>query len=191
MNVYITKKNVVKWVVCVDIVPTVITMVMILQWNSNNTTLMTIIVGIIWLIAIIVNVLLFKEASGNPYPLSYLVDYDTLIRYMKEEEKVSLDNSLEAGFHYYLYSNNEKNEVQAWYHTFSNDESEKAKGNIYYWNKEEFNSLENLVENKIQRYEGHILIELIDSDNVMLNEYRSSHPELNVVNYIENLPKRL
>ncbi len=187
MKIAITKKSLIPLLVLIFASPIIISIVMIFQWNPENGILMGVIIGIIWAFAFFTSYICIKEVKNNPYPFSYLLDYETLIKYMKEEEKFSFDNKLEGGFHYYLYQNNEKIEVQAWYYTFSSIESEKEKGNIYYWNKEEFNSLDSLIENKIKRFDGYILIELIDSDNKMLNDFKETHKELDVVKYIENL----
>ncbi len=148
---------------------------------------MGIVLGIIWLIAIVISCVVLIYNKKNPYPFFYLVDYETLIQYMKKEEEFAFTNQLEAGFHYYLYQNNNKIEIQAWYNVFSKFESEKIKGNIYYWDKEEFDSLNNLIESHIKPFDGYILIELIDADDVMLNKFKENHKELDVVSYVEKL----
>ena len=188
-SIPISKKDSYIWLALIYIVPIIISVVMILQWDNNNALIMGIVLFIVWLIAIIISVLILKEVKKNPYPFSYLVDYDTLIKYMREEENFSIENNLESGFHYYLYLNNEKVEVQSWYFSFSKIEEEAAKGSVYYWNKEEFNSLDSLIENKLGRFDNYVLIELIYSDNVMLNEYKKSHPELDIEKYIEELKR--
>lgn len=167
------------------IVPIMLTIIMLFQYDSKNALIMISTLCIIWLIAFIITYFIIKGYKNNPYPFSYLVDYDTLIKYMKEEENYCMEDKLVAGFHYYIYLTNEKIEVQAWHYSFSNIASEKSKGDIFYWNKEEFNSLESLIKNKIKQYDGHVLIELIDSDNKMLNEYKNNHEELDVKAYIE------
>lgn len=190
MNIAITKKNIFVWLILTYIVPIILSIVMLSQWDEKNAILMTIIICIIWLIALVITFFIIREVRNNPYPFSYLVDYETLVKYMREEEKFSFDNSLEAGFHYYLYYDNEKIEIQSWHYIFSSFDSEKNKGNIYYWDKEEFDSLESLIENKIKKFSGYILIELIDSDNAMLNDFRNNHKELDVNKYIEQLKNK-
>ena len=190
MNNVKNKKDLFIWLILIYIIPIILSIVMFLDWDAKNGLLMGIILGVIWLLAIIGSYFLLKSNHKNPYPFSYLLDYDTLIKYMQEEEKTSFDNKLEAGFHYYLYDNNEKVEVQSWHYTFSNSAEEKAKGNIYYWNKEEFNSLNSLIETHLKKFDNYVLIELADFDSVMLNEYKKNHPELDVAKYIENLNKK-
>lgn len=129
----------------------------------------------------------FFLTRKKSFPFSYLLDYETLIQYMKEEDKFNCDNKLEAGFHYYFYQNDKKIEAQAWYYTFSSSKTEKDKGIIYYWNNEEFHSLDSLIENKIEKFDGYVLIELIDGDSTLLNEFRENHKELDVAMYIKNL----
>ena len=189
MNFAITKKNIFIWLILIYIIPIILSVVMLSQGDEKNAVLMAIIIGIVWLIAIIITFLMLNEVKNNPYPFSYLVDYETLIRYMREEEKFSFDNNLEAGFHYYLYRGDKKVEIQSWHYIFSNFDSEKIKGNVYYWNKEEFDSLESLIENRIDKFNDYTLIELIDSDNAMLNEYKKNHKDLDINKYMKNLNK--
>ena len=186
MKLGLTKKSLLLFLIFIYIVPIIISIVMLFQWNANNGILMFSVIGIIWIFAIVISYFCIKEVKNNPYPFSYLLDYDTLIKYMNEEEKFSFDNQLEAGFHYYLYQNEKKIEVQAWHYIFSDIEEEKNKGNRYYWDNEEFSSLDSLIENKIKKFDGYILVELIDSDNVMLNDFKKNHKELDVAKYIEN-----
>lgn len=182
MDISINKKNLAMWLCLVFVAPIILTVVMLFQQDENGGVVMGIIIGVVWLIAVGIACYMIKEAKGNPYPFSYLVDYETLIKYMKEEEKLSLENSLEAGFHYYFYRGNEKNEVQSWHYTFS--DSEKDKGNVYYWNKEEFGSLDDLINNKIAKFDDYVLIELIDSNNSVLDDFKKNHQELDIVKFI-------
>lgn len=187
MKLGITKNDIFIWLILTYFFPILSTILMIFQWDENNQIFMIVFICIVWLIALVLTFFMVREVKNNPYPLSYLVDYETLIKYMKEEEKFSFDNSLEAGFHYYLYYNKEKIEIQSWHYIFSSFDSEKSKGNIYYWGKEKFDSLESLIENKIKNFSGYMLIELIGSDNAMLNDFRNNHKELDVNKYIEQL----
>lgn len=182
-----TNKTLIIFLALIYVIPIFLSIVILSQFDANNSGIMLTIIGIVWIIAFILTYFLIKEFKNNPYPLSYLVDYETLITYMKEEEKFSYDNNLEAGFHYYLYQNGQKVEIEAWHYIFANNEIDKAKGNIYYYNNEEFNSMESLIENRIRYFEGYILIELVDTDNTMLNNYKKAHPELDVVKHIESL----
>lgn len=183
----ITKKDLFIWLIMIFFVPIILTIVMILQWDPENAIVMSCIIGVVWLIAIIITYFVLKEVKNNPYPFSYLIDYDTLINYMQEEEQFCFDNKLEASFHFYLYQGKEKIEVQSWHYSSSNFETERSKGNIYYWNKEEFYSLDSLIDNKIKKFDGYVLVELIDCDNVKLNEFKNNHKELDVAAYIEKL----
>ena len=189
MKIENNKKIIITWMVLIFFVPIILTIVMALQWETNNSIIMLIIIGIIWLIAIAIAISILKGKKQNPYPSYYLVDYNTLIKYMREEEQFSFDNNLEASFHYYLYQDKEKIEVQSWHYIASRFEDEKKKGNIYYWNKEEYSSLDNLINSKIKRTDDIILIELIDSSSTILDEYKNNHKELDVVSYIENNKK--
>ena len=181
------KEDMIIGIIITFIVPIILTIVMVLQWDKNNAVIMGIVIAIIWLIAFLITYFVVKSAKKNPYPFSYLVDYDTLINYMSAEDKFSKENNLEAGFHFYMYQKNERVELCSWYYSFSSIESERVKGNIYYYNKEEYTSLEDLINTKIPRFSDYILIELIEADNVTLNKYKEEHKELDVKSYIENM----
>ncbi|MCR4581122.1 MAG: hypothetical protein K5666_01240 [Bacilli bacterium] len=193
MKKKIKKDNVLALILAILFVPVVLTIVLILDWDPNNAVIMCSIIGVIWLFAILIIVfeLIAAKKHPNPYPLFYLIYYDDLIKYLRGEELFSLDNKLEAGFHLYIYQGIEKNELQAWYFTNSNFEDERVKGNKYYFNKEEFDSLDALINNKIPYFDGAILIEICDLGSVSLDEYKKSHPELNVEEYIEKLNSQL
>lgn len=180
MDVKIHKKNLKLWLLLIFFCPIILTIVMILQWDKDNLIFMSIIIGVIWLLAIIIATNSIKEAKNNPYPFFYLVDYNTLLKYMKSDDEFSFQHNLEASFHFYLYKNSQKIEIQSWHFTDNNQK------NIYYYNKEEFNNLDDLVNQRLKGLNSPILIELIDGDNVMLNNYKKEHPELNIIDYIEN-----
>lgn len=180
MDVQIHKRNLKLWLLLIFFCPIILTIVMILQRDKDNSILMSIIIGVIWLLAIIIATNSIKEAKNNPYPFFYLVDYNTLLKYMKSDDEFSFQHNLEASFHFYLYKNSQKIEIQSWHFTDNNQK------NIYYYNKEEFNNLDDLVNQRLKGLNSPILIELIDGDNVMLNNYKKEHPELNIIDYIEN-----
>ncbi|MEE3342889.1 MAG: hypothetical protein VZS44_02240 [Bacilli bacterium] len=190
MNIRNSNNKSIGWLIATFIVPIFITIIMLLQWDEKSATVMGIIIAIIWVIAIAIAISIIKddkkEKKEDPYPFKYVVDYDTLINYMKKEDEFSTINKLEASFHFYLYLNKEKNEIQSWHFTESNDTKEQAKGITYYWNKEEYATIDKLIEQKLKNINYPILIELIDSDNELLNNYKKNHPEIDIAKYIEN-----
>ena len=120
MDVQIHKKNLKLWLLLIFFCPIILTIVMILQWDKDNSILMSIIIGVIWLLAIIIATNSIKEAKNNPYPFFYLVDYNTLLKYMKSDDEFSFQHNLEASFHFYLYKNSQKIEIQSWHFTDNN-----------------------------------------------------------------------
>ena len=142
---------------------------------------------IVLLISIIISIIVLFNKNTNKYPFHYVVDYDILIDYLKQEEQFSKENNLEAGFHFYFYQGKEKHEVMAWHFGASQFESERKKGSIYYWDEKQYSSLESLIKDKIKWFDNYVLIELIDSDSSMLNEYRKQHKDLNAWLYLEHL----
>ena len=119
----------------------------------------------------------------------YVVDINTLVEYINEELKFSLENNLEASAHCNIYYNGEKHEIQVWNHAASNFKTEQEKGLIVYYDDLEFKSVNDLMENamianiKLKEINEFFKIELIDTDSVFLNDYKKNHPELNVENY--------
>lgn len=177
-----SKKDLFIWLGMIYFCPAIITFAAFM--NKDFDKISIIIITITWLLCTLLAIYFIIDYR-KPYKFFYLLDYETFINYMKEEEKFCVDNNLEAGFHYYLYQNNIRVEVQAWYHGFSNINEEQQKGTIYYWNKEECNvPLENFIESKINKNNNLILIELIDSDSITLNKFKDSHKELDIGKYI-------
>lgn len=173
-------------------IPILLTILYFVQWHKENGQAIIIsIILITWILAIVLSVIATIKFTKDPYPFHYLVDYDTLINYLKDEEIFSFENKLEASFHLYLYQEKQRHEIQSWHHNFSTFEDEKTKGHIIYYNGEEISNLDEFIANKLPRYEGYLLIELIDCDSVKLNEYKANHPELDVVAYIENYNKNI
>ena len=173
-------------------VPVFLSIVYFLQWhNEPGQILLISIIVLFWILATIASVKVTMDAIKNPYPFHYLVDYDTLVSYFRDEEKFSIDNKLEAGFNVYLYLGEERVEIQSWHHSFSSFKEEIEKGDVIYYNNEAIKSFDDFLNNKLSKFEGHILIELRLHDNLQLNEYRKNHPELDVKSFIDNFNSRL
>lgn len=191
-EVAIDKKDLLGWILIFLIIPIIFTIGYFVAWRYEDGS--KIVLGIIiifWILAIILIALSIKEANTNPYPFHYLLGYDTLLDYMKRTDKDSFDNNFEASFHFYLYNEKEKSDIQAWHFSSSNLKTEQVKGDIYYFNNEEFKSIDELIAERIPRFEGYVLVELLSGDDITLNKFREDHKELDVVSYVENLPKSL
>ena len=113
----------------------------------------------------------------------YVVDEKTLKEFLEKELKFTLENNLEASANLNIYLNNEKHHIQIWNHAASSFDDEKAKGLIVYYDDEELKTLEELYNLKLNNLPEYFKIELIDTDDDSLNEYKKNHPELNVENY--------
>ncbi len=113
----------------------------------------------------------------------YIVDEQTLKKYLNEELNFSLENRLEASANLNIYLNGEKHHIQIWNFAESKLEKEKNKELIIYYDNEEYKSLEDLYNYKLNNLPGFFKIELIDTDNKFLNEYKKAHPELKNENY--------
>ena len=105
----------------------------------------------------------------------YVVDEKTLKEYLEEELKFSIENKLEASANLNIYLNNEKHHIQIWNHAESSFE--------VYYDDEEYKTLEELYNSKLNGLPEYFKIELIDMDNEYLNNYKKNHPELKIENY--------
>ena len=113
----------------------------------------------------------------------YVVDEQTLKKFLENEMNFSLDNNLEASANFNIFINGEKHQIQIWNFSASNFKDEQEKGIVIYYDKEEFKTLEELYNSKFMNLPEYFKIELIYSDDVFLNEYKKSHPELKVEDY--------
>ena len=113
----------------------------------------------------------------------YVIDEQTLKKYLEDELKFSIENRLEASANLNVYLNGEKHHIQIWNYAESNYDEEKIKGLTIYYDKDEFKALEELYNSKLNNLPEYFKIELIDMDNNYLNEYKKAHPELKVENY--------
>ena len=52
-------------------------------------------------------------------------------------------------------------------------------------------SIDELIAERIPRFKGYILVELLSGDDITLNKFREDRKELDVVSYVEKLPKSL
>jgi hypothetical protein len=113
----------------------------------------------------------------------YVVDEETLRRHLEQNLKFSLDNNLEASANLNIYINNEKHHIQIWNFSASNFKDEKVKGLIVYYDDLEFKTIDDLMKEKLNNLPKYFKIELIDSDDTFLNEYKKNHPELKEEDY--------
>ena len=113
----------------------------------------------------------------------YVIDEKTLKEFLERDLKFSLENKLEASANLNIYLNNEKHHIQIWNHSESSFEEEKVKGLIIYYDDEEYKTLEELYNSKLNNLPEYFKIELLDTDDSYLNDYKKSHPELKIENY--------
>ena len=79
--------------------------------------------------------------------------------------------------------NNEKHHIQIWNHAESSFKEEQEKGLIIYYDDEEYKTLEELYNSKLNNLPEYFKIELIDTDDTYLNDYKKNHPELKIEDY--------
>ena len=123
---------------------------------------------------------LFKNFFHGCY---YVVDAAKFKEYLEKELNFSIDNSLEASANLNIYLNNEKHHIQIWNYKASSFKEEQEKGLVIYFDEEEYKTIEEFYNAKLNNLPEYFKIELIDTDDVMLNEYKKEHPELNPENY--------
>lgn len=115
----------------------------------------------------------------------YIVDIETLKKYLELELQFSLENNLEASANLNIYINQKKHHILIWNYSASNFKEEQLKGLIIYYDDEEFKNLNDLYSKYLNSLTEYFKIELIDSDSTFLNEYKKNHPELKLDNYKE------
>ena len=113
----------------------------------------------------------------------YVIDEKTLKKHLENELNFSLENRLEASANLNIYLDGKKHHIQIWNFTESIIEEDKEKGLVICFDKEEFKTLKELYKYKLNALPQYFKIELIDSDNNDLNEYKKMHPELRVKDY--------
>lgn len=113
----------------------------------------------------------------------YVVDPETLKDYLERDCKFSIDEKLQASANLNIYVDGSKHHVQIWNFAASDDPEEAAKGTIFYFDELEYTSLDMLYTQQLRFLPPFFKIELIDCDDVQLNAYRDSHPELRVEDY--------
>lgn len=113
----------------------------------------------------------------------YVIDEETLKKYLEKELNFSLENNIEASANINIYLNGEKHHVQIWNYEGSNFKSEQEKGLIFYYDKEEYNTLEALCRTRLNNLPQYFKVELIDMDNEILREFKEQHPNLSVKDY--------
>lgn len=113
----------------------------------------------------------------------YVVDVEVFREFMKRDLQFSIDENLQAASEINVYTGGEKHRVYAWNFSASEDEEEQKKGVKVYYDDEEFDSIDEMIDRKFNFQQGYFKIELTLSDDVWLNEYKANHPELNVEDY--------
>ncbi len=111
----------------------------------------------------------------------YVLDMNTLYEYLRREAELSLEEKLAAVANLNIYFGSEKHNIMAWNYEATDEEQEK--GLKFYYDDEEYATLDELYTGRLRSIEGFVKIELIETDSVFLNEYMSAHPELNPENF--------
>ena len=107
----------------------------------------------------------------------YVVDEQTLKKNLEDELNFSIENNLEASANLNIYLNGEKHHIKI------TNYDDQNKGLIIYYDEDEFKTLEELYNSKLNNLPEYFKIELIDMDNTFLNEYKKAHPELKIEEY--------
>ena len=121
---------------------------------------------------------IFDKLSHGFY---YIVDFSTLEKHLEDELNFTLENRLEASANLNIFVNGEKHHIQIWNYAESN--SNQDKGLVISYDEEEFKSLEELYNSKLNNLPKYFKIELLDADNDFLNKYKQEHPELKIEEY--------
>lgn len=111
---------------------------------------------------------IFKKVNKGYF---YIVDEKTLYDYINKDIQFTLESNLDACSNFNIYLN-EKHHIQIW-----NENRLK-----FYYDEKEYSSLDEL-KSLIGNLPNYFKIELIDTDDKFLNDYKKEHPELKVEDY--------
>lgn len=109
---------------------------------------------------------------------TYIVDEKTLREYLRREIGFSLKEKLEASADLNIYLHGRKHHIQVWNYGASRDKDERKKGLIIYYDDAQYRTLEDLMDYALRFLPEYFKIELTLGDDVFLNEFKASHPEL-------------
>ena len=113
----------------------------------------------------------------------YIVNEEVFKQYLEKELTFSLEHNLEASADLNIYLLGEKHHIQIWNYDASEIESERVKGLVVYYDKEEYKTLDDLYQNRLNNLPQYFKIELLVADDVFLNNYKEEHPELIIDDY--------
>lgn len=109
---------------------------------------------------------------------TYIVNKEVFREFLNQEINFSEENDLESVTDLTIFINGEQHNICIWDFTKSNFKSEQVKGKIFYFDKLEYRTLDELWINHIESINGNFKIILTYTDSKFLNEYRSNHPDL-------------
>lgn len=113
----------------------------------------------------------------------YVVDNDTFRAYMDREERLCIQGAPEAGADLNIYVNGEKHRLQIWNDYDSENEEDRQKGYVVYFDEKEYATVNDMLFCELPDLPGYFKIELNLADDVELNAYKESHPELRVEDF--------
>ena len=169
------------------VIPIILSIIFVFQYSPTYLYLELGLLVAVWVVAIATIIRKLKNYKKNPYPYTYLLKKDTLRKYMDEEEAIANSKESDTGFHYMIYVNDEMHEVKQINYQFSVYEDEADKGSIIYWDDEEFNSIKDIMKEKLSKIEYPVLISLLESESLFLKTYKKDHPDLDEVKYINDI----
>ena len=102
----------------------------------------------------------------------YVIDEETLKKYLEKELNFSLNERLEASANLNIYLNKEKHHLQIWNYKESSFPEEQAKGLVIYYDDKEYKTLEEMYQKELNNLPNYFKIELIDTDDIELNNYK-------------------
>ncbi len=111
----------------------------------------------------------------------YVVDLNTFRTYLQREVQFSIDENLCFCTELNIYYNGEKHFMEL----FNNvaDEENPREGITVEYDKKEYDSIDSFINNALRYLPEFFKIELALGDDVFLNKYKLSHPELDVEEY--------
>lgn len=122
----------------------------------------------------------------------YVIDVQALEKYLNTELQFSLENELEACVDCNIFYKGEKHSIYIWNYVASSIKSEKEKGLSVTFDKQEYNTIDSLLNNAVMGntrlidIKDYFVIGLNNIDSDFLQQYKAQHPALKVEDYKQN-----
>ncbi len=176
-----------KWlfIILYMIIPVVWTYFAVSEMNYYSTPIKILIVLFVICCTLLFYYFVFLSKHKNSeWFYYYVVDYDTLIAFMNDEEAIANENHETYGKPIGFMFNGDYHNLNTFYNKNSNDPNEQQLGTTYSWDLDPVESLELLLKNEVFRANRYVLIKVERPDSKILDQFKNNHPEISIDDYV-------